>query len=186
MQYPYTSSVDQHLLPCRLAADYNFLSLAQSVCLFWLIVSICFYLPVFPIPPWSSVALFLSYAVHPFLIYYEYHNIRPSGALPRNYTPFALTQTCRSIYHTYQDASSTYDHIRCLWGALAHPHTHTHTLDTRHTQTAKHSDVSVNSVMLITGILTYTTDITNLLSLMVFPSYWFSTAPLGTVEPYPV
>lgn len=73
----------------------------------WLIVSVCLYLLVFLNPSWSCVYFFLFYIVHPFLIYYEYHNIRPWGALPRNYTlsPFALTQTCWSIYHTYQDAS---------------------------------------------------------------------------------
>lgn len=179
-------------LPCKLAVDSNFLSLAQSNCLsVWLIVSICFYLPVFPIPPWSSVSFFLSYSVHPFLIYYEYHNIRPWGALPRNYTPFALTQMCWSIYHTYQEcAVNIWSHPLSLGGGGGLIQ-HTHTLNTHHTQTAKHPDVSVNSMTLITrthtGIHTYTADITNLLSLSWFvSSYWFSMAPLGTVEPYPV
>lgn len=67
-------------LPRRLASDCNFPSLSHSKCLsVWLIVSLCFYLAVFPTPRWSSVSssLSLSIPVHPLLIYYEYHNICP-------------------------------------------------------------------------------------------------------------
>lgn len=55
-------------------------------------------------------------SVHPFLIYYEYGGVSPWGALRRNYTPFNLTKTCRSICHTYQSSSSTRDRVCCLWG----------------------------------------------------------------------
>lgn len=111
--------------------DYPFLSLV-SVALtasLYLFLSACI--------PSSPMMICLLLSVHPFLIYYEYHIICPSGALPRNYTPFTLTRTCWSIYHTYQNASSTYDRIRCLLGVGAHPEC-THTLNTHHTQTAKH------------------------------------------------
>lgn len=55
-------------------------------------------------------------SVHPFLIYYEYGGVSPWRALRRNYTPFNLTKTCRSICHTYQSSSSTRDRVCCLWG----------------------------------------------------------------------
>lgn len=56
-------------LPHRLAADCNFPSLSHSKCLsVWLIVSLCFYLAVFPTPRWSSVSsslsLSLSLSIH--------------------------------------------------------------------------------------------------------------------------
>lgn len=108
------------------------------VCLFDWFLPV--YLLVFPVPP-IMICLLLS--VHPFLIYYEYHNICPWGALPRNYTPFTLTRTCWSIHHTYQNASSTYDSIRRLWGGRrgAHPEC-THTVNAYHTQDAKNLHVS--------------------------------------------
>lgn len=155
----------------------------------WLIVSICFYLPVFPVPPWSSLSFFPSYAVHPFLIYYEYHNSHPWGALPRNYTlsPFALTQTCWSIYHTYQDASSTYDRVRCLLGwaglqLIQNAHTCTqHRLPNiqMYLSTLWHS-------LSLTHTRACPTDATHLFFLVGFSSYWLSMAPLGAVEPDPV
>lgn len=65
-------------------------------------------------------------------------------------------------------------------GALTHPaHIYTH-----YTQTAKH--VSVSSDAHLTDTHPRPTDIANLLSVMIFAFYWFSMAPMGTVEHYPV
>lgn len=141
------------------------------------------------------LCLFLSLSLYPcpstsHLLWISQH-LSPEGPLPRNYTPFALTQTCWSIYHTYQEASSTYDRIRRLPGGRGGVYVsmRSRTLNTHHTQTAKHLDVSVNSMMLIFLTLslsrshTHTPQILQIFRLSwFFSSYWFSTTPLGTVR----
>lgn len=172
-------------------ASYTYMfCLTQHQADCWLLLSVIIFLlhlAVLPPPPPpvmirpSSVCL----SIH-FSFTMNITSSVPEGALPRNYTPFTLTRTCWSIYHTYQNASSTYDRIRCLSGGWGGGFAHA--LNTHHTLTAKHLVVSDAHLSLCLAHRCPHIDCrcykSSLSRLSLPPG--LAWAPLGAVEPYPV
>lgn len=182
-------------LPCKLALDHNFLSLAQSKCLSVWLNSLCLFISA-RIPKSLVVfCLFLPLVYCPSISHLLWKSQHPSLRGPSK----------KLHIITLRFDTDVLEHLSHLSGCVINIWSHPPSLgglwliERAHTRTQTHIIWRMPSIEMYPSppwrsFCTHTQPSSRISyryyksspPLMVFSSYWFSRAPLGTVEPYPV